>query len=205
MCAYELLMKLRERWIRLHSAMAGRTLGSYGGNGRIEYPVHINAPKNLSVGRDVVICSGTMLSCVKEWAGRGNFDGRIALGDRVVVREGVQISAAESVTIGNDTGLGRNVLISDHDHDYRLVDRAILENPITAPRPVIIEDGCYLGAMVRVAPGVRIGRHSTIGYASVVTRDIPPYSVAVGSPARVVRRYDFEKKLWESIDGKGFS
>jgi lipopolysaccharide O-acetyltransferase len=68
--------------------------------------------------------------------------------------------------------------------------------------PTVIEDGVYIGERVAVLRGVRIGRGSVIGTNSVVTRDIPPYSIAVGAPARVIRSFDVETGVWKSVDDR---
>ncbi|MDR1612311.1 MAG: acyltransferase [Planctomycetota bacterium] len=190
--------KFRERWIRAHTWMVGGSLGACGGGCRIESPILLNRPDRVFVGRGAVICAGAMLSCIENEKREGGSVGEIHIGANCHIRENVQITAAGSVHIGEKVGIGRNCLVSDHDHGYEDVGKFIMDNPITAPRPVVIEDGCFLGCAVRVAPGVRIGRNSLVGFGAVVTRDIPPFSVAVGAPARVVRRYNFETGRWES-------
>ena len=66
-------------------------------------------------------------------------------------------------------------------------------------RPVKVGDYTHLGTNSTIMAGVTIGERCQIGAGSVVTKDIPPYSVAVGNPARVVKRYDFEKKEWVRV------
>ena len=66
-------------------------------------------------------------------------------------------------------------------------------------RPVFIEDNVWIGEFVSVLPGVRIGEGSVIGTMSVVTHDIPPFSIAVGSPARVIKRFNFATSCWERV------
>ncbi|MCC8190090.1 MAG: acyltransferase, partial [Planctomycetes bacterium] len=145
---------------------------------------------------DVVICAGVMLSSV---VGDGTDDGgTIRIGDRVVIRENVQITAADVIRIDDGVAIGRNCLIADHDHGYQLLDRSILDNPLTPARPVVLEAGCLIGSCSRIAPGVRVGRHALIGFGSVVTRDVPAFAVAAGAPARLLRRYHPETGRWET-------
>ena len=61
---------------------------------------------------------------------------------------------------------------------------------------VIIEDGCWLGVGVCILPGVKIGKNSVIGANSIVTRDVPEYSIAVGNPAQIIKKYDPEQQTW---------
>jgi acetyltransferase-like isoleucine patch superfamily enzyme len=61
---------------------------------------------------------------------------------------------------------------------------------------ITVEDECWIGANAVITAGVTLGKHSVIAAGAVVTKSIPPYSVAVGNPARVIKQYDFEKKQW---------
>lgn len=110
--------------------------------------------------------------------------GVLVIGDRTFVNYGTSIGATRSVTIGADCDLGPYVNIVD-SHFHRIEPERRGERP--EPRPVVIGDNVWLGARVIVLPGVTIGEGAVVGAGSVVTADIPPRAVAVGSPARVVR------------------
>lgn len=81
--------------------------------------------------------------------------------------------------------MGPNVTLSTAGHETSVLSRV---KYVEFGHPIRIEDDCWLGSNVTVLPGVTVGRGSTIGAGSVVTRDIPPYSVAVGVPARVIKK-----------------
>jgi acetyltransferase-like isoleucine patch superfamily enzyme len=107
---------------------------------------------------------------------------RIAIGDHTYINYGTSISAYASVSIGQHCHLGHYTLILDNnEHDSR-IHRLLPES-----KPVVIEDHVWIGSRVTILPGVRIGQHTSVGAGSVVTKSIPPHSVAVGNPARVVR------------------
>jgi acetyltransferase-like isoleucine patch superfamily enzyme len=90
------------------------------------------------------------------------------------------------------------VYITDQNHGYEDVTRPISQQ--SQPElPVVIGDGSWLGHGAVVLPGVTIGKHVVIGANSVVTKDIPDFSVAVGSPAKVIRQYD-ETHGWVNVD-----
>jgi acetyltransferase-like isoleucine patch superfamily enzyme len=91
-------------------------------------------------------------------------------------------------------------LIGDHSHQYEDVDLPIKFQGATEGGPVRIERDCWIGANVFILPNVTIGRHAVIGANAVVNRDIPAFSVAVGVPARVIRRYNFDLKQWVIVD-----
>ncbi|WP_279145834.1 DapH/DapD/GlmU-related protein, partial [Clostridium tyrobutyricum] len=67
---------------------------------------------------------------------------------------------------------------------------------LTCGKEVVIEDDVWIGEMVCILPGVRIGKGSIIGAGAIVTKNIPKYSIAVGNPAKVVKNYNFNDKVW---------
>lgn len=108
----------------------------------------------------------------------------LVIGDRTYLNYGVSIVAHESIAIGRRCLIGPYVNIQDNDwHD--ILDRS--RKP--ASRPVTIEDNVWLGTRAIVLPGVTIGHDAVIGAGAVVTSSIPPRSIAVGNPARVLRTF----------------
>jgi len=99
--------------------------------------------------------------------------------------------------------LARNVYIADHGHAFEDVNTPIMLQGIDHVGEVEIAKHSWLGQNVCVLPGVRIGQHCVIGANSVVTRDVPDFSVAVGAPARIVKRYDHESRRWEKLSSGG--
>ena len=133
----------------------------------------------LTIGQRVRIWSTVVPSELSVFAG-----GRLEIGDRTFVNYGSSIAATGSVCIGRDCLLGMYTIILDND--FHELD-ARTHRP--APRPVVLEDNVWLGHRVLVLPGVTIGHDAVVGAGSVVTADIPPRSLAVGNPARVVRTF----------------
>jgi maltose O-acetyltransferase len=109
-------------------------------------------------------------------------DALLHVGDGTFINYGVSLSAHREVSIGANCMIGNYVVIMDSDYhdlsDHRRPGEAA---------PIVIEDNVWLGVRATILKGVRIGRGSVIGAGSVVTTDIPPFSVAFGVPARVVR------------------
>lgn len=124
------------------------------------------------------------------------------IGDHVQVNDYVHIAAISQVSIGDHTLIASKVFIADHHHgEYRLADPA--SAPDVAPdarplvaRPVHIGQRVWIGEHVSIMPGVTIGDGAIIGAGSVVTQDVPPACIAVGNPARIVRRYDTTTQAW---------
>lgn len=113
----------------------------------------------------------------------------LTVGDRSVVSCDVAIFIASRVSIGADCIIGPGTTIFDNsahpvDPKARLTGKPMSASEI---EPVAIEDNCWISSHVRILPGVRVGQGSVVGTSSVVTRDVPPYSLAVGNPAQVVR------------------
>jgi acetyltransferase-like isoleucine patch superfamily enzyme len=114
---------------------------------------------------------------------RAGTEGRIVIGDRCAINSFAKFFGHGGITLGEDTQIGPGTLITTTGHDYR----AGLE---TSFKAVTIGRRVWVGANVTILPGVQVGDHAVIGAGSVVHRNIPPYSVAVGVPARVIRRIE---------------
>jgi acetyltransferase-like isoleucine patch superfamily enzyme len=109
--------------------------------------------------------------------------GRLVVGDRTVFNFGLDLAVTGSVEIGHDVMIGTHVMIIDNDfHDPIDHDR------MPEPRPVVIGDGAWIGNRAIVLPGVTIGERAVVGAGSVVMTDIPPHTLAMGNPARVIKR-----------------
>jgi acetyltransferase-like isoleucine patch superfamily enzyme len=107
------------------------------------------------------------------------------IGDDVYINYGCSIGATQSIKIGAHSNIGGHVTILDNDF-HRLEPERRQEVPPSAP--VVLEENVWLGLRVIVLRGVTIGRDSVVGAGSVVSRDIPPRSLAAGVPAKVVRQ-----------------
>jgi acetyltransferase-like isoleucine patch superfamily enzyme len=121
----------------------------------------------------------------------------VTIGDRCLIGRGSGIVGHFSIEIGNDVWTGHNVYITDQNHGYEDVTRPISQQS-QPERAVKIGDGSWLGYGSVVLPGVTIGEHCVIGANSVVTRDVPSFSVAVGVPARVIKKY--VDNSWVEVD-----
>lgn len=113
---------------------------------------------------------------------RAGNQGKINIGDRAALNSFSKLFGHGSISIGEDTQIGPGSLITTTDHDY------YDENLETKFMPVTIGKRVWIGANVTILPGVEIGDYSVIGAGAVVTESIPPRSVAVGVPARVIKQ-----------------
>jgi acetyltransferase-like isoleucine patch superfamily enzyme len=130
---------------------------------------------NVSIGKDCLLQDAIYI--------RAGTTGRVTIGDRAALNSFCRLFGHGSIEIGEDTQIGPGSLITTTDHDY--------QNELnTHFRPVVIGKGVWIGANVTILPGVEIGDFAVIGAGSVVMKTIPPHCIALGVPARVVRRLD---------------
>ena len=126
--------------------------------------------------------------------------GTVRIGKGSEIGERCRISIANSLDIGEQVLLSPNVYITDCDHEYRNIDVSVINQGIVQKgQEVSIGGGSYIGINAVIVGNVKIGNHCVIGANSVVTKDVPDYCVAVGSPAKILKRYNLETQLWEPI------
>jgi acetyltransferase-like isoleucine patch superfamily enzyme len=111
----------------------------------------------------------------------------IKVGSGTFIGESVVVRGQGGVTIGNSVLIAPLVKILAVNHNFADVTRPVIDQGITA-RGITIEDGAWLGAGATILDGVRVGRGAVVGANAVVSRDVPPHTLAVGIPARVVRQ-----------------
>jgi acetyltransferase-like isoleucine patch superfamily enzyme len=182
---------------RLFSLFIAGQFRAFGSGSRVTPPIRFNGLHRIQVGEGVNIERHCWIQTIGSSA--DDQEVKLVIGARASIGMGASISAARRVTIGEDVLFARNVYISDHAHAYEDIKVPIMRQGITEPKPVTIGRHAWLGQNVVVLPGVSIGEHCVIGANSVVNASIPDYCVAVGTPARVVRRYNAETRAWESV------
>lgn len=133
-------------------------------------------------------------SVIEDFCCLNNAVGDIIIGD--YSRIGLGNTIIGPVSIGDHVNLAQNITVSGLNHNFQNVEKLIDEQGVST-QPIIIEDDVWIGANSVILSGVTLGRHCIVAAGSVVTRSIPPYSVCAGSPAKVIKSYDFETKEWE--------
>ncbi|MGB3491695.1 MAG: acyltransferase [Elainellaceae cyanobacterium] len=178
------------------------TLKSVGSGNAIDYPIKVDGARYITLGNHVSISWNTRLYCVNKY-GNQTFMPELILDDRVYVGQGCHIVACRKIHIESDVMLGSSCYVSDNLHDYTDVDVSINRGLLKVPGEVVIGAGSWLGNHTCVFGNIRIGKHCVVGANSVVNRNIPDYSVAVGAPAKIIKRYDFETQAWRKTDEHG--
>lgn len=158
---------------------------------------------HASIGRDVHVGRRCRIETIDLHNGH-RFTPKLTIGDRVSINDDVHIGCASEVSIGHDVLLAGKIYISDHNHGS--YNGEMQDGPASRPSdrllgtaPVRIGDRVWIGELVSVLPGVTIGEGSIIGANSVVSRDIPAHTIAVGTPARPVKRFNSETATWERV------
>jgi acetyltransferase-like isoleucine patch superfamily enzyme len=166
-----------------------RRFRSFGAGSAICFPVvALFGERYITVGAGTVIGPYVSLSAGVSPAHELGDRSVVTIGDRCLIGKGSGIVGHDAIDIGDDVFTGHNVYITDASHGYEDPDVPI-GRQFGDPRPVRIGAGSWLGHGTIVLPGASIGRHVVVGAGSVVTGDLPDFSVAVGNPARVIRRY----------------
>jgi len=136
-------------------------------------------------------------SMIEDFSTINNGVGDVIIGTNTIIGMGNVIIGP--VKIGNSVIFAQNVVVSGLNHSYEDITVPIRDQTVTT-LPIIIEDEVWVGANAVITAGVTIGKHSVVAAGAVVTKNISPYSIAVGNPARVVKKYDFNKNEWTRVN-----
>lgn len=174
----------------IYTGYLQRRFYSFGKASSIEYKAMLLVGLNhVSIGRQVRLEHNIQLTA---WANdNNNSTPKIIIGDGCTIRAYTNISSANKVTIGKHLLTGTNVLITDNAHGevvQKLMTMPPLLRPIHSKGPVTIGNNVWIGNNACILPGVTIGDGAIIGANAIVTYDIPPYCVAAGIPAKVIKQ-----------------
>jgi acetyltransferase-like isoleucine patch superfamily enzyme len=148
------------------------------------WPLHGNvlelfAEGRLELGEHVLLEPGVWLTAMAP--------GRIAIGEGTFLNLGVQVAALDRVEIGAHCMFANGCFVTDANHRFDDLTVPITWQGFTTKGPTRVGDNVWCGANVVITSGVTVGERCVIGANSVVTTDLPPFSIAAGAPARVLR------------------
>lgn len=186
---------------KIHNALriikSGFYLGLYkhkfkyfGKNSKIfKMEAYLNLDK-ISIGSESTIEKGALLRC---YSIDGTI-GEINIGNNVNIGLNVNISSCKKITICDGVLLGRNVMINDNSHGNTNSRADLMDNPVTRPLvskgSIKIEENVWIGENAIILSGITIGHNSIIGANSVVTKNVPPFSIVGGIPAKILKQYE---------------
>jgi len=135
-------------------------------------------------------------SAIEDFCTINNGVGDVHIGERT--RIGMGNTIIGPVKIGNDVRLAQNVVMSGLNHEYEDVTIPISQQGVNTS-PITIEDETWIGANAMIVAGVSVGKHCVIAGGSIVTKDIPPFSVVAGNPAKILKQYNNKTGKWEKV------
>lgn len=166
----------------------------FGGFGNLSYigkPISLENVKRVEIRRKVRIYPGARIET--------HGDGRILIENNVSIGQNFHItSCGSSLVIGKDTTILGNVFVTNIDHDYREIGVHILKQEYLT-KETRIGQNCFIGFGAAIQAGTILGNQCIVGANSVVRGEFPDYSVIVGAPAKVVKRYNFETGEWQKV------
>ncbi|MBM3415179.1 MAG: acyltransferase [Bacteroidetes bacterium] len=174
------------------------SLGNLGSRSKLMH-TKVDGHKRIYIGSGVYINDGGWLACLPL---TGNNNCSLTIGDGTYVGRFCHFYATSKIEIGKKVLMADKVYIADNLHQYENVNMPVIDQPVKQAAQVVIGDGAWLGENVCVI-GASVGKQSVVGANSVVMKDIPDYCVAVGAPARIIKRYSFEKSKWLKTNENG--
>jgi acetyltransferase-like isoleucine patch superfamily enzyme len=128
--------------------------------------------------------------------------GDVIMGQNVLIGIGSKIIGP--VRFGDNILVAQNVIMSGMNHDYDDITKPIVHQGFST-KEIVIEDGAWIGAASIIVAGVTVGKNAIVGAGSVVTSDVQPFTVVVGNPAKIVKKYNFTTQKWEKVSKNDFS
>lgn len=166
----------------------------------IRFPIDIRGKKFVRISKGFTTGVGCRIEAYPQ-----NNQPTMFFGENFQMNDYVHITAMEKVKIGNNVLFASKIYVSDCSHGSYAGDQndsspdSIPHNRKLFAKPVIIEDNVWLGEFVSVLPGVTIGRGTIVGANSVVSKSLPANVIAVGTPAKPIKKYNFQTRHWEKI------
>lgn len=169
--------------------------------GKYELPSYIGKPvfignfKRIFIGKRVRIFPGARIEVVDKKSS-------ITFEDNISIGQNFHITSGSKLVIGKNTTIAENIMITNIDHEYQEVNKLIIEQPLLIKETKIGEN-CFIGYGAVIQAGTILGKQCVVGANAVVRGNFPDYSVIVGAPAKIVKRYNEKSKTWERTNNKG--
>lgn len=154
--------------------------------------------KYIEIGSHSVIGRYSKLQCFDKFNGK-DYHPSILIGDNCSLGQNVTIWSADEVIIEDNVTIASYCTIVNENHGVNPEDELDYRHQCLTTAPIRIQNGTWIGERCCILPGVNIGKKCVIGSGSIVTKSIPNYCMAVGNPARVIKKWNFDKHQWENI------
>ena len=187
-------MNLTKAWWCSKTLLSKFEYGKIGKHSYLADPIFIQNKKGIFIGNNVRIYPG-MRAELSAPNSRIIFEDDISVGQNLHI-----VCYKDDLVIGRGTTISGNVFISNVNHDYHELGKPIIKQELKY-KNTIIGENCFIGYGVAILPGTELGKQCIVGANSTVFGCFPDYSVIVGSPARVVKRYNESTNKWEKVNG----
>ncbi|SEL00829.1 Hexapeptide repeat of succinyl-transferase [Chitinophaga rupis] len=155
------------------------------------FSVRVQGKKYIVIGKNSIVQRLGWLLALKI----DEHDPAIVIEEGCAIGDFCHIAAVRSIHIEKNVLMANHVYIADNVHEFENTGVPVIHQKVKFKMPVRIGSGAWIGENVCII-GASVGRNSVVGANAVVTKDIPDYCVAVGSPARIIKKYDPEKREW---------
>ena len=179
-----MLKLLRRIIILLYTKIIRYQFGRWGAKSRIELHAKLDSPHLVYIANNVYICEHAWLNANDD---RGDGAPTLMIAEGVYIGRFVQINAWQKVVIEKNVLIADRVFISDADHRYDVIKTPILLQGAFFKGAVNLKEGCWLGTGCCILPGVTVGKNSVVAANSVVTKDVPDYTVVAGAPGKIIK------------------
>ena len=159
----------------------------------------ISGGKYITIGTHTRIYPYSRIECFDRISGE-TYSPQLSIGNNVLMGRNTTILCVNKVTIGDDCMFASNCFVSDENHGMDPSSGVRYEKQKLTTKPVVLGRNVWVGEKAIILPGVTVGDNAIIGAGSVVTKDVPANTIAVGNPAKVIKQYNFEKQSWEKSE-----
>ncbi len=198
---YTKLLRLRSLYYKLKTIIWYKFfLKNCGSNNRIIRPLLLT-PQCVIFKNNILVRDNCRLEGVFSYAGV-NYEPLITLNDNISIEQNLHLTCANKITIGANTAIAANVTITDINHPYADISLPP-EKQVLQVNEVIIGESCKVYNNAVILPGTVLGKHNIVGANSVVSGVFPDYCVIAGTPARIIKLYNWGTGKWEKVGVKG--
>lgn len=185
-------MELKKIWWAIRLQFLRPLFKKVGSKSYLGPSVCLLGHKNISIGNRVRIYPGNRMQT--------HDGGEIIIEDGCSIAQNCHITSGKTkLVIGKDTTISGNVFVTNIDHEYKDIKKHIMDQPFLY-KETEIGEGCFIGYGAAIQAGTKLGQHCVVGTNAVVRGVFSDYSVIVGVPAKVVKRYNFDTQNWEKYD-----
>ena len=169
---------------------------TFGKNSVLYKPLYIKGKENICIGDNTTILNNARIQVYNDIT---KLNSKLYIGNSCYIGYNNSFLVGENIIIEDGVLMASNILISSENHSINPeLDKYFSMQPLVC-KEIKIGEGSWIGEKVSILAGVEIGKKCIIGCNSVVTKNIPDYSIAVGNPARVIKQYNFNRHEWEFL------